>query len=122
MIDNQSDTESNIEFNAEVLEQIVEQLPPGMAQQLFDKLTQECSRLLAILKDDSLNVDDTASAAHEFKGMLLNFGLVRASSIAAEIEYGRKPVSEITMDVQRLETAVAQGTQQAQSVLNNSGS
>ena len=77
-------------FNSEFLDQMIESLPPGMPQQLFDKLTEECDRLLSALKDDTKTVEETISAAHEFKGMLANFGLDQSSRIAAEIEHSKK--------------------------------
>lgn len=90
-----------------------------MAKQLFDKLSRECDRLINVLNDQSLDARDTADAAHEFKGMLSNFGLVQASKIATEIENSQKPSNAIAENVDRLEKSVSQGMRQVEEILRN---
>jgi len=107
-------------FNSEFLDQMIESLPPGMPQQLFDKLSEECDRLLAALKDETKSAEETTSAAHEFKGMLANFGLDHSSRIAAEIEHSQKHASMIGPDVARLEASIARGRQAIKTVLDKS--
>lgn len=119
LTDRFSDTDVNQDFNADILHEMIDRLPSGMAEQLFDKLSQECDRLTNVLKDQTLDKSDTTNAAHEFKGMLSNFGLVHASKIAAEIENSQKPSNEIAENVDRLEKSVAQGMQQVEEILRN---
>jgi len=114
-----SETDSDQEINAVILREMIDRLPSGMAGLLFDKLSQECDRLINILKDESLNTIDTANAAHEFKGMLSNFGLVKASEIASEIENCGKPGNEISENVDRLKRSVSQGMRQAEEIIKN---
>ena len=120
--------DANAEPNADnapyvdVLIQMIERLPPGAARQLFDKLYQECDRLLTILRDESLGLEETVNTAHEFKGMLGNFGLSNASAIAAEIEQNSKPARSLDGEIQRLEIAIAEEMQKIEAILQQNDS
>lgn len=105
----------------DVLTQMVERLPPGAARQLFDKLYQECDRLLTALRNENLDVEETAATSHEFKGMLSNFGLSNSSKVAAEIEYSKKPTRSLTEEIQKLELAIAQEMHQIEDILKRKG-